>query len=346
MFGVDDLILGGLSLGGSLLSGFGAQSSAKKQAKIEAAYQYQNYLLQVERNRINKEEGDSIIARYDPVKNLVPDAQAAGFNPVTWAGAMGGMYSALTGYGHQLRIGTDYMQSAPTTQVPSTMSVLGGAISAGASALGTSYRSNQQILASKQNAMLGFLGQVQMSRARGNSLAGLGTPFFEITGQQLTLPSGGGAAAALSLGSAAVPMSRAAKQAATNAYTYDVPENPTGIANYIVGDRSIPNIDKPTGTWHDYWTNFKAGRSHMTQENYGLPYDAFEMFNRRLEQRFMSSGDIRDGIALPSDRPAPRDSAIEANKNRLPEYPDTRWQAPQWLLEPFSWSTFKFGNAW
>ncbi|AXH76441.1 MAG: hypothetical protein [Microviridae sp.] len=195
-FGIDDLILGGLSLGGSLLSGLGAQSSAKKQAKIEAAYQYQNYLLQVERNNINKQIGIDLVDRYGGA-NIAQDAYKAGYNPVTWLGAMGGMYGNLTQYGESLKVGTDYMQSAPTTQVPSTLSVIGNAISAGASTLNSASQNSKRVDAQNFATTMQYVSNVQKMRASGNSMAGLGTPFFESAGQVL---SGGGAAAALSLG--------------------------------------------------------------------------------------------------------------------------------------------------
>lgn len=126
MFGIDDAILGGaLSFGGSLLSGFGARSAAKKQQKVANAWAYVNNLkAQQEAERKSNEDkaigermvqqasatGREMIARADAMddfdaarykadwgdkfafdmSNFMSAGQKAGFNPVTWlnSGAM------------------------------------------------------------------------------------------------------------------------------------------------------------------------------------------------------------------------------------------------------------------
>lgn len=135
-----------LSFGSSLISGLGARQSAKKQAKIQAAYEYQNYLLQQQDNERNtaltqwKNEqnymlGGEVLARWDRNK-LVQDADRMGFNPVTYANAFGPSYAAMEQFGWQLRspeilLTNSYMQNAPTTQVPSVTEAVGGAVQAG-----------------------------------------------------------------------------------------------------------------------------------------------------------------------------------------------------------------------
>lgn len=198
MFGIDSLILGGLSAAGSLLSGLGASSAAKKQAKIQAAYEYQNYMLQESINAQNKAQGQQIVTMYDPATRVVGDAAKAGFNPVTWLNAMGGMYASMTQYGWALQKPEPYFQNAPTAQVPSVMSAIGGAISAGASTLNSAHQNAMRVDAANQSSMLQYLASVQRARSEGNALAGLGTPSFSsAVGRVIT---GGGAAAALSLG--------------------------------------------------------------------------------------------------------------------------------------------------
>lgn len=110
------LISGGLSL----LSGFGARQSAAKQQKLQMAYEYQNRM-----NNLNTSK--EILEKYD-FKNIPRDAAAAGFNPVTYLGALGGSYGAMHQLGYSLQ--TSNMQ-APTAQVPSMMEVVGNGLQAG-----------------------------------------------------------------------------------------------------------------------------------------------------------------------------------------------------------------------
>lgn len=203
MFGVDDLILGGLSAAGSLISGLGATQAAKKQQKLEAAYEYQNFMHQEALNAQNLAQGQQIVTQYDPATRGVGDAYKAGFNPVTWMGMMGGMYAGMTQYGWSLQKPEAYFQSAPRTAVPSPLQAIGGAISAGTSTLASAHANTQRVDAANQASMLSYLAGVQRARAGGNAMSGLGTPAFNsIAGQVM---SGGGAAAALSLGRMAAP---------------------------------------------------------------------------------------------------------------------------------------------
>lgn len=144
-----------LSFGSSLISGLGARQSAKKQQKIQAAYEYQNYLLQERAQNYNRNItenrnammagfGDQVLAQWNPA-NIALHADAAGFNPATWLGAMGGSYAAMQQYGYELKrpelvYDQPYMQNAPTAQVPSTMEAVGGALQAGVSAMLSDWR--------------------------------------------------------------------------------------------------------------------------------------------------------------------------------------------------------------
>lgn len=135
-----------LSFGSSLLSGLGSRQSAKKQQKLQAAYEYVNKVRQEEQNAANernhqfaqaenREIGGRILAKYD-LQNIARDADKAGFNPATWLAMAGPTYGAMiqTGYGMMTATpfqGEAYMMNAPTAQVPSMLEVAGGAITAG-----------------------------------------------------------------------------------------------------------------------------------------------------------------------------------------------------------------------
>lgn len=221
MFGVDDLILGGLSFGGSLLSGFGARSSAKKQQKLQAAYEYVNKVRQEEQNAANernfmfaqatnREAFDRMVAGNKALGQrmidassgsaLVADAGIAGFNPVTWLSGMGSRYASQALAGWQLQQeqmfeeqayqGQQYMMQAPTTQVPSVIQAIGGAVSAGASSLQQSLMNNKRVESANQSAMLQYLASVQRARQGGNAMSGLGTPAFNTTRSPVTLGGG------------------------------------------------------------------------------------------------------------------------------------------------------------
>lgn len=236
MFGIDDMILGGLSFGGQLLSGLGAQQSAKKQQKLEAAYEYQNFQLQEAANAQNLSIGQQLVTMYDPATRLVGDAAKAGFNPVTWGAMMGGLYQNMTQYGWALQKPELYFQSAPKTAVPSTLSAIGGAISAGATTLASAHANTQRVDAVNQSAMLQYLSSVQRARAGGNALSGLGTPAFDSTPRQVL--SGGGAAAALSIGAGF-----GGKAPKLNAWGVDVKAPQASTPSFMIGDQSISGAD-------------------------------------------------------------------------------------------------------
>ena len=65
-----------LSFGSSLLQGFGAQQSAKKMQKLQQAYEYQAW-------QVRQNVASEILGKYD-FKNIPKDADAAGYNPVTF----------------------------------------------------------------------------------------------------------------------------------------------------------------------------------------------------------------------------------------------------------------------
>lgn len=181
------LITGGLSL----LSGLGARQSAKKQQKLQAAYEYMNFVNRQAdiitnrtwtnwKNDVDSSLGSDLQARanqlrdkWDPA-NVARDAEAAGFNPATWLYAMGGNYGTMqqaaesmwtTGLGMkspQIYLDDAYEQSAPTAQVPSMLETVGNAALAGWNA----YRSDQRVEQSQnfQREML----QTQLSAIQRN----------------------------------------------------------------------------------------------------------------------------------------------------------------------------------
>lgn len=176
---ITPLISGALSL----FSGFGAQSAAKKQQKLQAAYEYVNKKAHDEQqaaNELNKQAADSmnrelgqrLIDKYS-FANIAKDADAAGFNPVTWLSGLGSAYGAMQQAGYNLQVatpffGTSYSQSAPTAQVPSTMQVVGNALQAGFN----TYQSNARVEQSQafQREML----ETQIAAREVNNRAGRG----------------------------------------------------------------------------------------------------------------------------------------------------------------------------
>lgn len=175
-----------LSFGSSLLSGFGAQQSAKKQQKLQQAYEYQAW-------QVRQNVASEILGKYD-FKNIPTDAAAAGFNPVTYLGALGGSYGAM----HQLAYGMKgQAQAAPTVQVPSSLEVFGGALSAG---VGT-YLADERVRQSQdfQRQML----QTQISAIQRNG------------GKPLKLPSAVPAANTTFFGSGSIPYAVTAGAATT-----------------------------------------------------------------------------------------------------------------------------------
>lgn len=112
------LISGALSLGGSLLSGFGASSAAKSQQRRQEAYD-------AAARAYNLAQSEAMLGQVP--ERIAGDADRAGFNPVTWlnAGALGYYSNA-----YQMRMTTP----TQAVNIPNAMQAVGGAISAGSSA--------------------------------------------------------------------------------------------------------------------------------------------------------------------------------------------------------------------
>lgn len=176
-----------LSFGSSLISGLGARQSAKKQQKMQAAYEYQNYLLQERANNYNRNitenrnslmagYGDEVLKQWNPT-NIAKHADAAGFNPATWLMGMGGSYASMQQYGYELKrpelvYDTPYMQNAPTAQVPSVGEAVGGALQAGVN----TYLSDQRAIDSRnfqREMMATQIAAIQANRGRPGSAMGV-----------------------------------------------------------------------------------------------------------------------------------------------------------------------------
>lgn len=222
MFGIDDAILGaGLSFGGKLLSGLGGMDSAKKSNKLAAANNQMNQWLQQNVNATNAALGQSLVGKSQELmarSDMLPSfdlgawmqaGDAAGLNRVTWLNsgslslfdhrqeksAMISQAYNLVGQGTQLQ-SPGMTPYSGGTQGYSAMSAMGPAIAGVGDAL-TSQAESAKQLAAKQDWMSQFVSAVAAGRAGGNPMAGLGTPSFSTAGPLVT---GGGAAAALSLG--------------------------------------------------------------------------------------------------------------------------------------------------
>lgn len=194
------LISGGLSL----LSGLGSRQSAKKQAKIQAAYEYVNKVRQEEQNaanernftfaqNANREEhgkaqaanaalGKRMLERASG-RSIVEDAELGGFNPATWLSVMGGQYMNMNAVGYELQQvvpfseeafqGSQYMMNAPTAQVPSMLEVVGNAAQSGWNA----YRADQRVAQSQtfqKELLQAQLSAIQKNGGKPRS----GTTFF------------------------------------------------------------------------------------------------------------------------------------------------------------------------
>lgn len=132
-----DLALGLLSGAGSLLSGLGARSAAKSQAKRQAAI-----------DAANQARAEAVSQAYAEEISTVPwrvarDAEVAGFNPVTWlnAGALG-FYQGTIGTKWQMFQGPGLSDAI---NIPSVMSAFGSALSSGVEAFGTQHRFDQKL---------------------------------------------------------------------------------------------------------------------------------------------------------------------------------------------------------
>lgn len=153
-----------LSFGSSLLSGFGAQQSAKKQQKLQMAYEAAN--LQLRQTVANE-----MLTKYD-FKNIPTDAMAAGFNPVTWINALGPSYGSLLSTGYTIK---SQGQAAPTAQVPSGLEVFGGALSAGVNTFLSDQRTLQSQDFQRELVDRQLAGQLKIAQSRGQTLSFFGS---------------------------------------------------------------------------------------------------------------------------------------------------------------------------
>lgn len=139
--------LGALSFGGSLLQGLGAKQSSAKQARLQAiadarAQEINDYKLELV-NRKREELGQHLIDASDP-RNIIRDAEAAGFNPVTWLGA--GYGTRMSAFSDGLKMMIPEYALAQASQVPqqhSMLSAIGAGLSAAGTAMGQQYRADQ-----------------------------------------------------------------------------------------------------------------------------------------------------------------------------------------------------------
>lgn len=249
-----------LSFGSSLLSGFGAQKSAKKQQKLQAAYEYQNSLVQQWHNEANLARGQQIVKYYDPATRAVADAETAGFNPVTWLQNMGGMYSAMTQYGHQLQQAVPYFQNAPTAQVPSTLEVVGNGLQAGVQ----TYLSDRRVAQSQdfQREMLQTqLNAIQRNAKNGVSQSFFGSgqiPYSVSQGGQMAGNVGGTTQLPGGLSKAFTPIGvwdpKAESAGFTNPYGYGS-SIATGVADAGAMENRIGDADSPMepGWYYKWW---------------------------------------------------------------------------------------------
>lgn len=171
MFDPISLGLGALSFGGSLLSGMGAKQASAKQARLQAiadANAAQANFETLQRvNAIRTQLGEKLIAASDP-KVAVAEAEAAGFNPVTWLSAGYGARVGALSDAYRLQV-PEYslVQASQVPQQHSMLSAFGGALSAGTNMLATQYRANQSYDLQMTRMAMGL-------SAAGNTLGSLG----------------------------------------------------------------------------------------------------------------------------------------------------------------------------
>lgn len=295
MFGIDDAILGGvLSFGGKLLSGLGASRSAKKQQQAAdqrtLAANRINQVLQEDKNIIDRDYGLAFIRQADALpsfdiaafkrdfgdetfnmSDFMAAGRAAGFNPVTWLNSGMAAYfdtrayasfydnraerTALRDRGIQMiSPGITPWQAGETVAIPSTLSAIGGAVSAGAETWSAATASANRLTA-QQAGMNALLSAVQKGRASGNALSGVGTPAFSTAGSLVT---GGGAAAALSLG-------RNTGLQQKQAEAEDPAQWQLGLPKFEAGENKITNPELMTQTKVD--TAFSD--SQVVEDRYG-----------------------------------------------------------------------------
>ena len=207
---VPALILGGLSAGGALLSGLGAQQSSAKQARLQkmaddTAWE-RNTASLAETNAARERLGREMLSvpethtretssgSWVDVDGMMAAAERAGFNPTTWLNA-GGMQAYQQGWtreatssmGHnaadayKLMLPDSLMtQASQVPQQHSSLSAFGGALSAGVNAFGTQYRADQSY-------------DVQMARLlAGTANQGMGLSQNNGLSTALSLGGGGG----------------------------------------------------------------------------------------------------------------------------------------------------------
>lgn len=148
--------LGLLSGAGSLLSGLGASSSAKSQQRRQLAYDAAN-------RAYNESQRDLMLNQVP--NRIATDAAIAGFNPVTWlqGGALG-FYSNAYAMARS-------DQATQAVNIPSAMSAVGDAVSAGANAFGQQFRFDQSI--AFQESSLNKQLQAYSARANGTRTSGM-----------------------------------------------------------------------------------------------------------------------------------------------------------------------------
>lgn len=202
------LVGAALSGGLSLLSGFGAQSSAKKQQKMQLAMDEFARRYNADRlgeyNSEVRNLGERLLetpqitqtstrnSSWVDVDSMMLDAQRAGFNPVTWLNA-GGMQAYTQSQADGWQSQTDpvaafqmmmpqlqQIQASQAVNIPSTMSVIGDA---GQAAL-KSFQTDQRLLDSQafQEKMLGIkLDSIQ--KGQKQAFSGFGsTPRMSSSG--------------------------------------------------------------------------------------------------------------------------------------------------------------------
>lgn len=141
------LAMGAMSAGGALLSGMGAKQASAKQGRMqmiadELARQANERTLNAANAR-REQLGNELIAMSDP-RVAVAEAEAAGYNPVTWLSA--GYGSRVGALSDAFRMMTPEYSLSQASQIPqqhSMLSAFGGALSAAGSAMGTQYRADQ-----------------------------------------------------------------------------------------------------------------------------------------------------------------------------------------------------------
>lgn len=174
------LALAGLSAGGSLLQGIGAKQASAKQARLQAiadaTARNENQMVLDEVNRYKQAAGQMLVDMSHP-SVAVQEAEAAGFNPVTWLSA--GYATRMGALSDAYKLMTPEYQLQSASQVPqqhSMLSAFGGALSAGANAFGTQYRADQSY-----DLQLGKLAMGLSSAFGGGSSFGGGSTMSGLT---------------------------------------------------------------------------------------------------------------------------------------------------------------------